>query len=94
MGLKERVLYFNDGGLFSIEKKKVYSPKILKIKKDGATVFSKKKYPDWIYEASLWFEELRETINYLKRLERLLLKLGYDTNAKISDEYMNKLLKQ
>ena len=40
-------------------------------------LFSKKKFNDLTYEANLWFEELHETINYLKRLEKFLNKLDY-----------------
>lgn len=34
------------------------------------------------YSAVLWFEELDETINYLKRMKKMLNKLGYSTNYK------------
>jgi len=87
---KNRTLLFNDGGLFSIEKKIVKLPrsKFVKVKEGkfkGMTELKhikgpKVKHED--YDATLWFEELRETINYLKRLEKFLIKLGYDTNGK------------
>lgn len=31
--------------------------------------------------ATIWFEELHETITYLQRMEKLLKKLGYNTNG-------------
>ena len=86
--LKDKNIILYDGGLFSIEKKiKYHSRTRMKDIKEGKYAGcveikeirgSKVKYED--YEAILWISELRETINYLRRLERLLKKMGYRTN--------------
>lgn len=76
-----------EGGLFSIDVKEVMRPKILGTKSlpNGCMeiVCSKKKMiKDTDYSVIIWFTELRETILYLERMERLLKKLGYRTNYK------------
>ena len=85
--LKEKGVILYDGGLFSIEKKKVKRSKIVGYKKlPGGYVevlFSKKKtvpYED--YSAIMHFENIEETINYFKRMKKLLNKLGYKTKLK------------
>lgn len=84
LDFKNRNIVLYDGGLFSIESKNVKRRKIIGYKKlpNGFSeiIFSKKAtIKDIDHEAILWFEELRETINYLKRLERFLNKQGYKT---------------
>jgi len=73
-----------DGGLWSIEAKKVKRHKIVGYKKlsNGSmqVLFSKKRIvKDVDYEVCIWISELRDTINYFKKLEKLLNKMGYDT---------------
>lgn len=85
--LKNKNIILYDGGLLSIEKKKVKRSKIIGYKKlpDGYTriLFSKKKtVPSEEYSAILWFEEVEETINYFKRMKKMLNKLGYKTKLK------------
>lgn len=85
--LKKRNIILYDGGLFAIEKKIKKRPryKLIKIKEGEYTGCSelvpikgkKIKYED--YKTYLWFEELNETINYLRRMKRMLNKLGYKT---------------
>ena len=84
---KGRNIFIPDGGLWSIEKKKVKVPKLLRFEKtpegNYECVFSKKQFRnDEEYKVWIWVEELRDTINYLKRLDKLLIKMGYDTNKK------------
>lgn len=85
--LKNRDIILYDGGLFSIEKKKVKRSKIVGYKKlpNGSVqiLFSKKKtvpYED--YSAVMWFEDIEETIGYFKRMKEMLNKIGYKTNLK------------
>ncbi len=85
--LEHRNIILYDGGLFSIEAKNIRTHKILGTKKlkDGTheVLFSKKRITkDKEYKATLWFEELDETINYLRRMKRMLNKLGYNTGEK------------
>lgn len=85
--LKNRDIILYDGGLFSIEAKKIKGHKIIGYKKlpDGNVqiLFSKKKcINDVDYRAYLWFEELDETIRYLKRMKRMLNKIGYKTDLR------------
>lgn len=85
--MKNKDVIFPDEGLFSIESKKIKLPKITGHKKlkngNSQVLFSKRKYVNTDYKATLWFEELDETINYLKRMKRMLNKLGYKTKRKI-----------
>lgn len=89
---RNRTLLFPEGGLFSIDKYPVMLHKIRGYKKlpNGMVkvLFTKKKYPSKTSKASIWFEELRETINYLKRLEKLLIQMGYNTNPKFKKEFI------
>lgn len=91
--LKNKDIILHDGGLFSIDvKSKIkpktkliinkkadkngcYSCKFIPIKKNGKIIKEKVNY----YNAIFWFEELNETINYLKGMEKMLNKLGYKT---------------
>jgi len=72
-----------DGGLFSIEKKKVKRQKVSGYKKlptgGMQVIFSKKTYPDEDLEAWLWIEELEETILYFQSMKRMLNKIGVRT---------------
>lgn len=87
--LKKRDIILFDGGLFAIEKKKVKRRKIVGQKKlpNGwiEILFSKNKcVNDEEYYATLWFEELWETILYLKRMDKMLRSLGYDTHKSVN----------
>jgi len=84
--LEERDILLHDGGLFSVEKKVKHRPRCRW--KELPNGFSelvsikgpKVKYED--YECSFWFEELDETINYLRRMKTMLNSLGYRTSFK------------
>jgi hypothetical protein len=82
---KNKNILLYDGGLFSIEKERKRSRKIVGYKKltNGMieVLFSKTK-PIWVEEhkAILWMEELDETIDYLRKMKNMLNKLGIDTN--------------
>lgn len=52
--------------------------KFIPIRKNGKIVKEKVEY----FHAALWFEELDETINYFKRMKKLLNQLGYKTSTK------------
>jgi hypothetical protein len=97
--LKTRDILLYDGGLFSIEKETKYRPrsKLVPYKKGGVIGSELKeikgpkvKYEE--YKANLWFEELKETIRYLQRMERMLRSLGYNTGAslKLQERYKKK----
>ncbi|TAL57993.1 MAG: hypothetical protein EPN86_00970 [Nanoarchaeota archaeon] len=93
---KNRNIILHDGGLFYIDSKRVRRHKIIGFKKlsNGASevLFSKKAtIKDINHEAVLWFEELRETINYLKRLERFLNSQGYKTNPPFNKKILASL---
>ena len=51
--------------------------------------FNKEKFDNMA--AWIWFEELDETINYLKRMRKMLNKIGYDTG--LSERWKKKLVK-
>lgn len=84
--LKEKTIKLYDGGLFSIESEKIKVAKRMWLKQlpDGNTqcIFSKKRKTILSYYATLWISELDETINYLKRMKRMLNKIGYRTGVK------------
>lgn len=85
--LKKRDIWLFDGGLFSIEKEVKLRPRSrFKRTKDGLELvhIKGKKVKVEYYKAVFWFEELDETINYLKRMKKVLNKLGYKTNFKKS----------
>ena len=94
--LKSRDIYLYDGGLFSVHKEtkivsktrmvhkkdpvgKLYTVHFIPIKRNGRIL--KEKRDD--YSVTFWFEELGETINYLKRMEKMLNSIGYKTRYKI-----------
>jgi hypothetical protein len=88
---KEKNMIIYDGGLFPICEKEVMRNKVLGTKKikfdfNGKetngykVIFSKKKYKDKENYVVIWFSELRETIEHLQRAEKLLKKLGYNTD--------------
>lgn len=52
--------------------------KFIPIRKNRKIVKEKVEY----FHATLWFEELDETISYFKRMKKLLNNLGYKTNTK------------
>jgi hypothetical protein len=90
---KNRNIILYDGGLFSVEKKKVMLQKFKGIRKKGnidghiirEVIFTKKKYPHETYEATLWFEEIDSTISFFVSMRRFLKKQGYRTGyAKIN----------
>ena len=82
--LKNKDIILYDGGLFSIEKEELMLPKIIGMKKlsNGMSqvLFSKKKYPQESFYATLWMSELDDTISYLKSMKRMLNKLGIKTS--------------
>jgi len=74
-------ILLHDGGLFSIDKKKVKVHKVIGKKrgKDGLLeiLFSKKKCKTIEqYTAVLWVTELHEMILYLQSMEKMLTKIG------------------
>lgn len=84
---KNHDVIFGDGGLFSIDSKKKMVKRakgFKKIKDSNMTevVFTKKKYPITVYQASMWFEDIDDTIDYFKDLKKLLNTLGYKTSPK------------
>lgn len=88
--LKNKNIILYGDGLFSIEKEKYLSHKIVGRKKlpNGCVeiLFSKKKcVPAERYKAYIWFSELDETINYLRRMKKMLNKLGYRTSYRIKE---------
>lgn len=93
---KTRTLFFPEGGIMAMEEYPVMLHRVKGYKKlpDGTVevLFTKKKYPDKTIKASLWFEEVREHINYFKRLENFLKKVGYDTE--VSEKWKKKLAKE
>jgi len=87
-----RDIILHDGGLFSAEIHKKRVKKFLRFMKIKSGkhkgfiegVYSKKKTKiQTTIDAVFWFEELDETINYLRRMKRMLNKLGYDTGKSI-----------
>jgi hypothetical protein len=85
--LKNQDILLPDGGLYWLKKEKYRGHKIVGYKKlpNGCVqiLFSKKRLiPREKYYAVIYFKELDETINYLKRMKRMLNKLGYKTNFK------------
>ena len=82
--LKKRDIILHDGGLFTIETKKIKLRKIIGYKRHpngiSEVLFSKKKIiPSAEYTAVVWLEELDETIAYFKNMKRMFNKLGYNT---------------
>ena len=87
LDFKNRDVILHDGGLFSIDKDIVKMHKLTgKFKKlpDDCyqMLFTKKKYPHETYDATLWFEDVDDTIRWFKSLKRLLNSLGYKTQIK------------
>jgi len=83
--LKNKSVDLFDGGLFAIESKKVKRRKITGYKKlpNGSVeiLFSKKKMIDDVDSyANVWFEEIEDMISYLKKMKKMLNKLGYKTS--------------
>ncbi len=75
--IKEKDISLFDGGLFSVEAKKIKRHKIVGYKKleNGNTqvLFSKKRIVPCVdYTAIFWIEELDETIDYLKSMKKML----------------------
>ena len=97
--LKNRDVILYDGGLFSIQKylTRRSQHRIKRVKegrfKDcyGFVAIKGKKVKYEEYEATFWFEELRETIIYLQRLEKVLIKMGYNTHARFETKFVEKL---
>jgi hypothetical protein len=82
--LKKKDVILFDGGLFCIEKEKVMRSKMIGMKKlpnsnCSQVIFSKKKYPTEEFKATLWFTDIDATINYFKRMKKMLNSLGYKT---------------
>ena len=79
---KNKTIILNDGGLFSIDKEVKMVPRTRFVSVKGDLTLKKikgKKVKREYYNAYLWFEEIHETIRYLKRLEKILIKMGYNT---------------
>jgi len=97
--LDKRDIILYDGGLFAIEKEICYMPRtrwkeIEKGKLKGCSTLAQikgKKVKYETYKAYLWTEELRETINYLRRMERMLNSIGYETNVPLNPEFVKKI---
>ena len=81
---KNKDVILPDRGLFSIQKKKYKARKqdIKNFQTDMLEYYSvrKKIVPSETYEAIIWMSELDETINYLKRMKKMLNKLGISTS--------------
>lgn len=88
--LKNRHIRLNDGGLFSIEKEIKMLPRFrMKKVKEGKhkglmelVSVKGKKSKHSFYTAIIWFNELDETINYLRRMKKMLNRIGYKTGEK------------
>jgi len=95
---KNKTLIFPDGGLFSMEKKveTVSNSKFVLIKegdyKDCLKLVPTKgtKKVDNL-SASMWFEDVKDTIRYFRRLDDCLKKMGYNTDMKYPPELIQKL---
>lgn len=57
---------------------KTHELKFIPIRKNNKIVNEKYEY----YKATIWFEELEETINYFISMKKMLNKLGFKTNYK------------
>ena len=85
--LKKQGILLHDGGLFSIEKEIKYHPKqkLIPCTRKGFENCSEfVEIPGTRermehYTATIWFQELDETIAYLQSMKRMLNKLGYKT---------------
>jgi hypothetical protein len=86
--LRNKDIYIPSGGLWWIEPnlKKRYKTKVKFNQKEGEFFGMKITNKWWLPkkvdaepEVMIWFNELDETINYLKKLKNLLNKLGYRT---------------
>lgn len=77
-----------DGGLWGVNKEIIKIPVIKGYKKTPKgnyeiLTYPKRKQNSEEFDVIIWFEELRETILYLERLEKLLKEMGYDTKKSI-----------
>jgi len=72
----------NPDKVFNFIKNKIKKGKTFE--EEVLNFFNKEKRDN--YKINLWFEELDQTINYLKRMKRMLNKLGYKTNLKKSQQ--------
>lgn len=78
-----------DGGLWGVNKEIIKIPVIKGYKKVPnkgyyeIISYPKRKQKSEEFDVIIWFEELRETINYLIRLEKLLKDMGYETTKSI-----------
>jgi len=86
--LEDRQIILHDGGGFSVEKEIKYLPRhrLKKIKegfnKGGAELVTMKgpKVKHEFYSCYYSFEDLDNTINYLRRMKKMLNDIGYKTN--------------
>lgn len=82
--VKDFDIILHDGGLFSIEKRKIMLPHAVGRKKlsNGMVqiLFSKKKYPAERTFARLWMIELDNTIRYFVSMKKMLNNIGIKTN--------------
>ena len=84
---KNQDIIFPDGGLFSIQKKKCKTSKLVGWKKLPnncvKAIFDKKKtIPFETYDATIWITDLDDMINYLTRMKKMLNGLGIKTSWK------------
>ncbi len=59
---------------------KAHELKFIPIRKNGKLINEESEY----FKATIWFEELDETISYFISMKRMLNKLGFKTNYKKS----------
>jgi hypothetical protein len=97
---KNQDIILYDGGLFSIKDTKWRAKKFTgrfktihhkKFGKCYEMIIYKNKY-EWhtSHDAEFYFSDLHENINYLKRLEKFLIKLGYKTTLRRSKKIILK----
>lgn len=82
---KNKDIILHDGGLFSIQKKKIKLHKIIGYKNlsNGykQIIFSKKKVvKSEDYYAIVWMRELDEIVDYFRSMKRMLNKIGIKTD--------------
>lgn len=89
--IKNKEIWLLDGGLFAVDKKIQYLPKLRlkKIREDGEgkKVYEmipskgRKKEKQEVYKAYFWMQELDEFIDYLKSMKKMLNSIGCVTKV-------------
>jgi hypothetical protein len=83
LDIKNKDIILYDGGLFSIKVENRKRPRIRWSKLPNGNLGLKeikgKKVKVIDYSAVLWFTDLDSTINYLRRMKKILNNLGYKT---------------